>query len=104
MEFCDVRFEAHKHGATIYVMGLLTDLAASKAEAVINQLSVGTAIVRLDLRGVHMINPRAFVRIARALSRWRDLRRGRVRIEFPARSPRRGIYSSEKPARLCARS
>lgn len=104
MEFCQVRFEAHQHSATIYVMGLLANLAAAKAETMINDISIGTSIVRVDLRGVQMIDPNAFVRIARSLSRWRDLRRGRVTIEFPTRSPRREIYSTREPLRLCSGS
>lgn len=86
MEFCQVRLEAHQHGATMYVVGLLADLAASRAEALIAQVPIGTAVIRVDLRGVLLIDPRAFVRIARSLNHWRDLRRGRVMIEFPERS------------------
>ena len=89
MEFCQVRLEAHTHGATIYVVGLLADLAASRAEALIAQVPIGTSVIRIDLRGVHLIDPRAFVRFARSLNDWRDLRRGRVNIEFPERSARR---------------
>ena len=86
MEFCQVRLEAHQHGATLYVVGLLADLAASRAEAMISHVPVGTAVIRVDLRGVFLIDPRAFVRFARSLNQWRDLRRGRVTIEFPERS------------------
>jgi len=43
----------------------------------------------VDLRGVEIIDPTAFVRIARSFSRWRDLRHGRsVLIQFPERSSR----------------
>jgi hypothetical protein len=86
VEFCQVRLEAHQHGATMYVTGLLADLAASRAEALIAQVPIGTAVIRVDLRGVVLIDPRAFVRVARSLNHWRDLRRGRVTIEFPERS------------------
>jgi len=89
MEFCQVRLEAHTTAATIYVVGLLADLAASRTETIISQVPVGTSVIRMDLRGVHLIDPLAFVRIARSLSTWRDIRRGRVSIEFPARSARR---------------
>ena len=89
MEFCQVRLEAHQHGATIYVVGLLADLAASRAENLIAHVPIGTSVVRMDLRGVQLIDPSAFVRIARSLSDWRDLRRGRVNIEFPERSARK---------------
>jgi hypothetical protein len=85
VEFCQVRLEAHKHAATIYVVGLLADLAASRAETLIGHVPIGTSVIRMDLRGVHLIDPRAFVRIARSLDHWRDLRRGRVSIEFPER-------------------
>jgi hypothetical protein len=89
VEFCQVRLEAHQHGATIYVVGLLADLAASRTEALIGQVPLGTSVIRMDLRGVQLIDPKAFVRVARSLNHWRDLRRGRVSIEFPARSAHR---------------
>ena len=89
MEFCQVRLEAHQHSATIYVVGLLADLAASRAAALIAGVPIGTSILRIDLRGVHLIDPRAFVLLARSLNNWRDLRHGRVNIEFPERSARR---------------
>ena len=89
MEFCQVQLEAHKHGATIYVVGLLADLAASRAETLIGHVPIGASVIRMDLRDVHLIDPRAFVRVARSLNHWRDLRRGRVSIEFPERSARR---------------
>lgn len=88
MEFCQVRLEAHQHGATMYVVGLLADLAASRAEALIAHVPIGTSVIRVDLRGVYLIEPHAFVRVARSLNHWRDLRRGRVNIEFPERSLR----------------
>jgi hypothetical protein len=89
VEFCQARLEAHQHGATIYVVGLLADLAASRAENLIAHVPIGTSIVRMDLRGVQLIDPRAFGRIARSLSNWRELRHGRVNIEFPERSARK---------------
>ena len=89
MEFCQVLLEAHRHSATIYVMGLLTDPAARRTEALVGLLPVTTRTVRLDLRAVEFIDPSAFVGVARALNRWRDEHRGRVTIEFPARSRRR---------------
>jgi len=88
MEFCQVRLEAHAHAATIYVVGLLADLAASRAEAIVAHVPPETLVIRMDLRGVHLIDPRSFVRVARALDKWRDLRRGRVSIAFPERSAR----------------
>jgi len=89
MEFYEVAFEAHSHGATIYMMGLLYDPAALRTGAMIDLLPLTTRTVRLDLRGVEIIDPTAFVSVARALNRWRDKYRGRVTIEFPARSRRR---------------
>ena len=88
MEFCQVRLEAHEGGATIYVIGLLAELAASRAERIIGQVPVGTSVIRVDLRGVQLIDPAAFVRVARSLNSWRDVRGGRVNIEFPERSAR----------------
>ena len=92
MEFYDVSFEAHRHCATIYVMGLLADAAALRAGVVIDLLPPTTSTVRLDLRAVELIHPSAFVTVARALNAWRDRRRGRVTIEFPARSRRRASH------------
>ena len=88
MDFCRVSVEAHRFGATIYIVGLLADLAASRAEGLIHGLSHETRVLRVDLRAVDLIDPNAFVRVAKTLNRWRDLRRGRVTIEFPHRSSR----------------
>ena len=92
MEFCQVMFEAHRHSATIYVMGLLSDGAALRTGGLIDLLPSTTRTVRVDLRGVEFIDPTAFVGIARALNRWRDTYRGRVTIEFPARSRPRASH------------
>lgn len=104
MEFYEVAFEAHSHGATIYVMGLLYDSAALRTGAMIDLLPLTTRTVRLDLRGVDLIDPTAFVSVARALNRWRDQYRGRVTIEFPARSHRpaaRLHLVRQSPATTC---
>jgi hypothetical protein len=87
MEFCQVNLEGHTHSATIYITGWLADIAAMRAERVVASLRRGTLTVRVDLRGVQNIDPTAFVRVARALSRWRDATRGRVLIEFPSGAP-----------------
>jgi ABC-type transporter Mla MlaB component len=89
MEFCQVLLEAHRHSATIYVMGLLSDPAALRTAALIDLLPSTARTLRLDLRAVEFIDPSAFVSIVRAVNRWRDESRGRVTIEFPARSRRR---------------
>jgi ABC-type transporter Mla MlaB component len=89
MEFCRVSVEAHRFGGTIYIAGLLADLAASRAEELIHGLSPETRVLRVDLRAVDLIDPDSFVRVARVLNRWRDARCGRVTIEFPHRSSRR---------------
>lgn len=92
MELFQVSLEAHRYGATIYVVGLLAEPAAACTGTVIDLIPVATRIIRLDLRAVEIIDPTAFVSVARALNRWRDVRRGRVTIEFPARSRRRGSH------------
>ena len=92
MELYQVSLEAHRYGATIYVMGLLAEPAALRTGTLIESVPSTTRTVRLDLRGVELIDPRAFVSIARTLSRWRDQHRGRVTIEFPARSRRRAPH------------
>lgn len=89
MDFCRVSVEAHKFGGTIYIAGFLAELAAARAEELIHGLSNETRVLRVDLRAVDLIDPDAFVRVARVLNRWRDLRSGRVTIEFPQRSLRR---------------
>ena len=89
MDFCRVSVEAHKFGGTIYIAGFLAELAAARAEELIHGLSTDTRVLRVDLRAVELIDPNAFVRVARMLNRWRDLRCGRVTIEFPHRSSRR---------------
>jgi ABC-type transporter Mla MlaB component len=92
MELCTVSLEAHRHSATIYVMGLLGDLASLRASTLIALVPSTTRTVRLDLRAVEYIDPSAFVGLARALNRWRDDSGGRVTIEFPARSRRRAPH------------
>ena len=86
MDFCEVSLEAHRHCATIYVMGLLADPAALRTNTLIGLLLPTISTIRVDLRAVELIDPRSFVSVARALNRWRDMRRGSVTIEFPARS------------------
>ena len=88
MKFCEVSFESHRHGATIYVCGLLSDFAALRAEELVRALTRDIFTLRVDLRGVDLIDPKSFVRVARSLNRWRDAGGGRVMIEFPARSKR----------------
>jgi hypothetical protein len=88
MEFCRVLVEAHARCATIYVAGILADKAATRTEDVLRSLADDTSVVRVDLRAVDIVDPEAFVRIARALNDWRDSRRGKVTIEFPHRSQR----------------
>ncbi len=88
MEFFHTALEAHACCATLYITGFLTDGAASRAAELLVGLPDGTRIIRLDLRAVDLIDPRAFVAVARTLGRWRDARRGRVTIEFPQRASR----------------
>ena len=89
MEYCRVLVEAHARCATVYVAGFLADLAATRAEEIMMSMPADTEVVRIDLRAVDLIDPDSFVRVARALNRWRDTRRGRVTIEFPYRSLRK---------------
>src|SRR5262249_50835266 len=92
MQTHHVSFESHQSGATIYVAGMLGDLAAHETEEVIRALGPRVFAVRLDLRGVVYIEPDSFVRVARAIRRWRDARSGRVMLEFPERSqPRSAV-------------
>lgn len=92
MQTHHVSFESHQSGATIYVAGMLGDLAALEAEEVIRGLGPRVFAVRLDLRGVVYIDPDSFVRVARAIRRWREARSGRVMLEFPERSqPRSAV-------------
>jgi|SRR4051812_17950966 hypothetical protein len=89
MDFCRVSVEAHRFGGTIYIAGFLAERAATRAEELIHGLPNETRVLRVDLRAVDLIDPDSFVRVARLLNRWRDLRSGRVTIEFPHRSSRR---------------
>jgi hypothetical protein len=85
-----VFLEAHGTGATIYVAGYLSDIAAGRVEEIVSVLPAETRVVRLDIRAVELIDPTAFVRVASALNRWRaHVRGGRITIEFPRRSHRR---------------
>ena len=98
MEFCHVRLEANQRAATIYVVGMLSDLAATRTENVVLNLSEALSVIRMDLRGVQLIDPAAFVRVARSLKHWRDLRLGRVTLEVPERSRRWSYARVEKPS------
>jgi predicted thioesterase len=90
MVFCRVCREAHLHGATLYVAGVLHNVAAEILLDHLDALPVEAVVIRLDIRAVVLIDPRAFVRVARALNAWRDERRGRgLRIEFPDHSKTR---------------
>jgi hypothetical protein len=93
VNFFEIECEAHSRGATIYVIGLFGEIVASRIERWIASLPDHIVNVRLDLVGVSYIDPVSFVRVARALTRWRDLRgtagSRRVNMEFPERSRRR---------------
>jgi hypothetical protein len=91
--FFEISCEAHTHGATIYVVGLFGDIVASRIERWVASLPDQMTNLRLDLNGVSYIDPVSFVRVARALTGWRDARGDaaprRVNMEFPERSRRR---------------
>jgi len=99
--FFEIACEAHSCAATIYVVGLFGDIVASRMERWLGSLPDAIVNVRLDLRGVSYIDPVCFVRVARALTHWRDAvgvpSRRRINMEFPARSARhtiRGVLTS----------
>ena len=98
MTLFELSCEAHTRGATIYVVGLFGDLVASRVERWVASLPEHIVNIRLDLRGVSYIDPASFVRVARALTGWRDAhtRSGarRVNMEFPERSRSRAVYSN----------
>ena len=99
MEFCQVKLEGHAHSMTIYISGFLAELAATRTEVMVDGLREGTRVVRVDLRGVEIIDPTSFVRVARSLSRWRDDKRGNVLIQFPERSTRASQPAFSLPVR-----
>jgi hypothetical protein len=83
-----VTIESHLHGATIYATGWLTCVAAASIEAAVYGATPTVRVVRLDLRAVDYIDPDAFVRVVRALTRWRGAFGRRVTVQFPERSHR----------------
>jgi hypothetical protein len=83
-----VSLEGHRHCVTMYVAGMLAGPAAAVAAEMIGAVGQGVRIVRVDLRSVTYIEPEAFVGLARALARWREVVGRRVTIEFPRRSQR----------------
>src|SRR5262245_56731813 len=91
MQTYHVCLESHQSGATIYVAGILSDHAAIETEEIIRALSWSILAIRVDLRAVVFIEPNSFVRVARAVRRWRDARSGRVNLEFPERSQPRQV-------------
>jgi hypothetical protein len=95
VNFFEIECEAHSHGATIYVIGLFGEIVASRIERWIASLPDPIVNIRLDLVGVSYIDPVSFVRVARALTRWREVRgtarSRRVNMEFPKQSRRRVV-------------
>ena len=92
MQTHHVSFESHCSAATIYIAGMLGELAAAEAEEIIRALASSVYALRLDLRAVVYIDPDSFVCVARAMRRWRDAKSGRVMLEFPERSqPRSAV-------------
>ena len=89
MQLFRISFESHSNAATIYITGLLGEVAATRVEELMRALPPDVLAVRVDMRAVEFIDPSSFVRIARVLTRWRDARGGRVGLEFPERSRRR---------------
>jgi len=89
MDFYQVAVESHGAATTIYVSGFLAQLAAARVEEIVAATPENVRVLRIDLRGVELIDPSAFVIVARTLGRWRDATRGRVCLQFPERSARR---------------
>ena len=89
MQIFAASFESHGHGGTLYLTGMLTELAATRAGELIAGTHPRTSVIRVDMRGIHMIDPVAFTAVARALNRWRDRAGGRVYIQFPEGSFRK---------------
>jgi len=90
MQLWNVSYEAHRSCATLYLAGMLTGAAATDADETLTAMPDWIRFVRVDMRAVELLDPTAFVELARALNRWRDTRRGRVSLEFPARSRQGG--------------
>jgi hypothetical protein len=86
MQLPQVQFESHQFGATIYVAGPFGETAAFRAEEFVRDLAVNVRSLRVDLRAVDLIDPHAYVRVARSLRRWREAGRGRLILQFPAKS------------------
>ena len=86
MSFSQVRCEGHSRAATIYVAGMLEQLAATRVESAIRALDQGVRTIRVDLRAVRYIDPDCFVRVARSLSSWHERSGGQITIAFPAQS------------------
>ncbi len=92
MSFFEIACEAHSRAATIYVVGMFGEIVSSRIERWLASLPDPIESIRLDLLGVSYIDPVSFVRVARALTRWRDVRGAgsrRVNMEFPDASRRR---------------
>jgi hypothetical protein len=89
MVLCSVALEGHPRSGTLYMTGVLSEAGVLRARELIDQLPTQARALRIDLRAVIVIDPEAFVGLARFLARWRDARHGRVAIEFPERSSRR---------------
>ena len=101
MELFRVSIESHCRASTLYIAGFLAPGVAERATELLSALPTTMRLVRVDLRAVVLIDPSAFVQLARALTRWRDACRGQVLIEFPERSHR---ARSARPPQLYPRS
>ena len=88
MEFFKVSLESHRHGATLYVAGLLAERAATTLDVVVRGLTSEIRVLRVDLTAVVIIDPSAFVLVVQTLNAWRDANGRQVRVEFPLRAPR----------------
>jgi hypothetical protein len=89
MQLWNVTLESHCAAATLYVTGMFSDSASVRSAELIWSVHEDARVIRVDMRPVEFIEPAAFLRLARSLNAWRDLRGGDVAIRFPDKSTRR---------------
>jgi ABC-type transporter Mla MlaB component len=78
--------EAHRDAATLYVAGTLSVAGALDVMRRCDALPNRVRALRVDLRGVRLMDVCALEALAFTLRRWRDARCGITRIALP--SPR----------------
>jgi ABC-type transporter Mla MlaB component len=81
--FLHSSLEAHHDAATLYVAGTLSVAGAIDVMRRCEALPERVRALRVDLRGVRLLDVCALEALAFTLGRWRESRRGITRLALP---------------------